>query len=178
MATKNWVIDPTHSEIQFKIKHLMITNVTGSFKTFEGSAQSEGDDFVNAKFSFSADIDSISTDNGQRDGHLKAADFFDAAAYPTLNFVTTQFTKIGDDGAYQLQGDLTMKNVTKNIQLNVDFGGIAKDGYGNLKAGFSLNGKINRKDFGLSWSALTEGGGLMLGEDVKILGEIQLVQQA
>ena len=177
MAAKNWVIDPTHSEIQFKIKHLMITNVTGSFNLFQASVETEGEDFNKAKVSFSADIDSVSTGNEQRDGHLKSADFFDAATYPKLTFVATKFETVDNDGSYELYGDLTIKEITKQVKLDVEFGGVVKDPYGNVKAGFSINGKINRKDFGLTWSAVTEAGGIVVSDDVRIACEIQLIEQ-
>jgi polyisoprenoid-binding protein YceI len=177
MATKNWVIDPTHSEVQFKIKHLMITNVTGSFNLFQATVETEDEDFSKAKISFNADIDSISTGNEQRDGHLKSADFFDAANFPKLSFVATKYENVDNDGSYELLGDLTIKDITKPIRLSVEFGGVVKDPYGNTKAGFSINGKINRKDFGLTWSAVTEAGGIVVSDDVRIVCEIQLIEQ-
>ena len=177
MATKNWVIDPSHSEIQFKIKHLMITNVTGSFNIFQASVQTEEEDFMKAKASFTADVVSISTGNEQRDGHLKSAEFFDAATYPQVKFAATKYENVDNDGSYELYGDLTIKDITKNIKLDVEFGGVVKDGYGNTKAGFSINGKINRKDFGLTWSAITEAGGIVVSDDVKITCEVQLIEQ-
>jgi polyisoprenoid-binding protein YceI len=176
MATTKWALDPTHSEIHFKVKHLMITTVTGSFKSFTAAAETETEDFSNASISFSADTASVDTGNEQRDGHLKSADFFDAEKFPTLSFVSTSYTKSGDD--YALTGDLTIKDVTKSVTLAVEFGGVAKDPWGNTKAGFTLSGKINRKDFGLSWNAATETGGVLVSEEVKLLAEIQLVQQA
>lgn len=177
MATKNWVIDPSHSEIQFKIKHLMITNVTGSFNIFQVSVQTEEEDFMKAKVSFTADVGSISTGNEQRDGHLKSAEFFDAATYPQVKFAATKYENVDNDGSYELYGDLTIRDITKNIKLDVEFGGVVKDGYGNTKAGFSINGKINRKDFGLTWSAITEAGGIVVSDDVKITCEVQLIEQ-
>jgi polyisoprenoid-binding protein YceI len=177
MSTTKWNLDPTHSEIGFKIKHLMITNVSGSFAKFTAEADTNGDDFTTAAISFSANIDSISTNNEQRDGHLKSPDFFDAATYPTLSFKSSKLEKSSEE-EYTLHGDLTIRDVTKPVSLAVDFGGIATDPYGNVKAGFSLNGKINRKDFGLTWNAPTETGGLLVSEDVKINAEIQLVKQA
>ncbi len=176
MATKKWVIDPMHSEIRFKIKHLMISNVTGSFNSFEGSAETEENDFMTAKISFSAEINSIDTGNEQRDAHLKAGDFFDTEQFSKLTFTSTK-TEKGSDDEFSLYGDLTVKGITKNIMLTAETGGIAKDSYGNTKAGFTVSGKINRKDFGLTWSALTETGGLMLGDDVKIDCEVQLTEQ-
>ena len=177
MATKNWVIDPSHSEVQFKIKHLMITNVTGSFNIFQISVQTEEEDFMKAKVSFTADVVSISTGNEQRDAHLKSAEFFDAATYPQVKFAATKYENVDNDGSYELYGDLTIRDITKNIKLDVEFGGVVKDGYGNTKAGFSINGKINRKDFGLTWSAITEAGGIVVSDDVKIACEIQLIEQ-
>lgn len=178
MATRSWAIDPTHSEVHFKIKHLMITNVTGSFNIFQASVTTEDEDFSTAKISFTADVDSIDTGNEQRDGHLKSADFFDGEKYPQIKFVATKATSVDNDGSYDLFGDLTIKDVTKNIKLSVEFGGVVKDAYGNTKAGFTINGKINRKDFGLTWSAVTEAGGVVVSDEVRIISEIQLIEQA
>ena len=177
MATKKWVIDPTHSEVQFKIKHLMITNVTGSFDTFQAEVETEEEDFMKAKVSFTANVDSISTGNEQRDGHLKSADFFDTATYPKIAFTATKFENVDNDGSFELYGDLTMHGVTKNIKLDVEFGGVVKDPYGNTKAGFTINGKIKRKDFGLNWDAVTEAGGIVVSDEVRIACEIQLIEQ-
>jgi polyisoprenoid-binding protein YceI len=176
MATTKWALDPTHSEIHFKVKHLMITTVTGSFNKFTAAAETESEDFSNASISFSAETASVDTGNEQRDGHLVSADFFDAEKFPTLSFVSTEYKKDGDD--YTLTGNLTIKDVTKPVTLSVEFGGVAKDPWGNTKAGFTLSGKINRKEFGLTWNAATETGGVLVSEDVKLLAEIQLVQQA
>ena len=177
MATKKWVVDPTHSEIQFKVKHLMITNVSGSFDKFDVSAETEDEDFMKAKISFSAEVDSISTGNEQRDGHLKGADFFDAANHPQITFVATKYENVDNDGSYELYGDLTIRGTTKNVKLDVEFGGVVKDAYGNTKAGFTINGKIKRKEYGLHWDAVTEAGGIMLSDEVRIICEIQLIEQ-
>ena len=155
----------------------MITYVTGSFDIFQVSAETEDEDFMKAKVSFTADIDSISTGNEQRDSHLKSADFFNAATYPKLKFVATKIENVDNDGSYELYGDLTIKDITKNIKLEDEFGGIVKDVYGNIKAGFSINGKINRKDFDLTWDAVTEAGGVVVSDDVKIACEVQLIEQ-
>ena len=155
----------------------MITNVTGSFNIFQVSVQTEEEDFMKAKVSFTADVVSISTGNEQRDGHLKSAEFFDAATYPQVKFAATKYENVDNDGSYELYGDLTIRDITKNIKLDVEFGGVVKDGYGNTKAGFSINGKINRKDFGLTWSAITEAGGIVVSDDVKITCEVQLIEQ-
>ncbi len=177
MATK-WIVDPTHSEVQFKIKHLVISTVTGSFNKFEGHAITPEDkEFENADINFTIDVESIYTNQAQRDEHLRTGDFFEAATYPTITFHSTSFKKKKDDN-YTLAGDLTLKGVTKPVELDVEFGGAAKDPYGNLKAGFEVTGKINRKEFGLTYNAITETGGLALGEDVKLIANLQLAKQA
>ena len=178
MSTKKWVIDPMHSEIRFKIKHLMISNVTGSFNSFEGSAETEENNFMNAKISFSAAINSIDTGNEQRDGHLKGEDFFDAAKYPKLSFLSTSFSKTDGDNGYELTGDLTIKGVTKPVILAVEYGGTMTDFYGQFKAGFDISGKISRSEFGLTWSAVTEAGGVVVSDDVKLNLSIQMIKQA
>ncbi len=176
MVTTLWAIDPTHSELQFKVKHLMITTVTGSFTKFSGTAQTDGNEFQNAAINFTAEIGSISTNNEQRDTHLKSADFFDAALYPELTFVSTAMTK-EVDGTYKLEGNLTMHGITKSIVLNVEEAGIQKDPWGNVKAGFELSGKLSRKDFGLTWNAPTEAGGVLVSDEVKLLASVQLAVQ-
>lgn len=176
MATTNWVLDPTHSELQFKVKHLMITTVTGSLNVLSASLSSESDDFQNAQVKFEAETSSIDTGNNDRDNHLKSGDFFNADEFPKVSFESTSLTKDGDD--YTLQGNLTIKDVTKPVKLAVEFGGIATDPWGNTKAGFTISGKINRTDFGLTWNAALETGGVMVSEEVKILGELQFVKQA
>lgn len=177
MSTTKWALDPTHSEVTFKIKHMMISNVTGNFTNFNVAAETEADDFSKSNISFTADVNSINTNNAQRDGHLKSPDFFDTGKYPQLKFESNKLEKKSDE-EYALHGNLTIRDVTKPVSLKVDFGGIAKDPYGNIKAGFTLEGKINRKDFGLTWNAATEAGGIMVGEDLKVQAEIQLVKQA
>lgn len=176
MAQTNWVLDPTHSEIQFKVKHLMITTVTGYFKSFEAKATTEGDDFSTANISFSADINSLDTNQEQRDGHLKSADFFDAENHPKMTFENGKLEGSGDE--YTLTGDLTIRGTTKQAKLKAEFGGIAVDGYGQTKAGFTLSGKISRKEFGLVWDMVTEAGSVVVSDDVRINAEIQLTKQA
>jgi polyisoprenoid-binding protein YceI len=170
-----WGIDVTHSEVQFKVKHLVISTVTGSFKKFGGEVTSEGEDFNNAAVNFTIDVNSIDTNQPDRDAHLKSEDFFAAAQYPSITF-SKGFLKKASDENYKLMGNLTVRDVTKAVELDVEFGGIVKDPWGNIKAGFELNGKINRKDFGLSWSALTEAGGMVVGEDVKLHLNIELAK--
>ena len=174
--TKVWTLDPTHSEIQFKVRHLMVSNVTGKFNSFEGKVETVGDDFSNASVSFSADIDSITTGNEQRDGHLKSADFFDAENHPKMTFQSTDVKKISDD-EYEIKGDLTIRGVTKPVTLKAEYGGQMGDFYGNTKAGFELTGTIKRKEFGLSWDAVTEAGGVVVSDDVKLLLNVQVARQ-
>lgn len=177
MATTKWAVDPTHSEVEFKVKHLMFTNVSGNFNIFTVHAETSDDDFNNAKVDFSAEVASVNTNNEQRDEHLRGTDFFDAAQFPTITFTATKYIAVDNDGSYELTGDLTLHGVTKSITLSVEFGGVIKDPWGNIKAGFTINGKINRKDFGLSWNAALETGGVMVSEDVRINCEIQLIKQ-
>jgi polyisoprenoid-binding protein YceI len=175
MASTKWILDPTHAEIQFKIRHLMITNVTGSFGKFTAEVVTTDDNFDGSKISFSAETDSITTNNEQRDGHLKSVDFFESSKYPTLLFVSTKFEKISGE-EYALYGDLTFHGVTKNIRLIVEHGGVIKDPWGNTRTGFTVDGKINRKDFGLVWNAATEAGGVVVGEDVKLHASVEFVK--
>lgn len=172
-----WGIDPTHSKVSFKVKHLMISNVLGNFKQFEGLVTTDGDDFSTAEINFSLNADSIDTEIADRDAHLKSADFFDAENYPKIAFSGNGMKDLGDE-MYELIGDLTIKGVTKQVTLTVEYGGIMTDPWGNVKAGFSINGKINRKDFGLNWNAALEAGGVLVGEEVKISGDIELAKVA
>lgn len=172
-AISKWSIDPTHSEIHFKVKHLMINTVTGSFKKFEGSVEGNKEDFSDAKISFTADINSIDTGVEYRDTHVKGPEFFDAEKYPQLKFESTAFEKI-DDTIYLLKGNITIREVTQPIQLDVEYGGKATDFYGNTKAGFEISGKLKRKEFGLTWDGITEKGGIALSDEVKLGLNVQL----
>lgn len=177
MSTTKWSLDPTHSEIQFKIKHLMISTVTGSFNKFNGTVTTHGEDFSTANIEFSADVDSISTNNEQRDAHLKNGDFFDTANHPQLIFKSEKLEKT-DDETYKVYGTLNMRGVTNKVVLNAEFGGITVDPWGNTRVGFEVTGKINRYDYGISFGAVTETGGLLLGDEVKIFSNVELVKQA
>ncbi|MBX7243834.1 MAG: YceI family protein [Bacteroidia bacterium] len=174
-ATK-WVHDPMHSEVLFKAKHLVISTVTGKFREFTAEIESSGEDFSNAKASFTAEINSIDTNMEQRDNHLKSDDFFNAEQYPTLSFVSTSFVKKSED-EYEMTGDMTIRDVTKPVTLRVEYGGTMVDFYGNTKAGFEITGKINRKEFGLNWSAVTEAGGIVVGDEIKLVLNIQMAAQ-
>jgi polyisoprenoid-binding protein YceI len=172
-----WVLDPTHSEVHFKVKHLVISTVTGTFKVFNGSFETESEDFSNADIEFSMEAGSIDTNQEQRDAHLRSADFFDAEKYPAITFKSTSFEKEDDDD-YKLTGDLTIKGVTKPVSLDVELGGVATDPYGNEKAGFEITGKISRKEFDLTWSAVTEAGAIVVGDEIKLNINLQFVKQA
>ena len=172
-----WALDPAHSEIGFKVKHMMIANVSGSFEKFDLDVETEDRDFSTGSITFTADVNSISTGNKDRDNHLMSADFFDAANHPQLKLVSTELEKTGDD-TFIFLGHLTIRNVTKPVRFDVVFGGVGKDPWGNEKAGFTVSGKINRTDFQLNWNAALEAGGVLVGEEVKLYGELQLVRQA
>ncbi|HEV3223291.1 MAG TPA: YceI family protein [Puia sp.] len=176
MANTKWIIDPTHSEIQFKIRHLMIANVTGSFGKFSAEIETTDQDFSSSKINFTADVDSISTNNEQRDGHLKSTDFFDTVKNPTLTFISTKLDKVSGE-EYTLYGNLTMHGVTKPVKLNVEHGGVITDPWGQTRTGFTIEGKINRKEFGLEWNSPTEAGGFVLGEEVKLHANAEFVKQ-
>ncbi|MCB0373027.1 MAG: YceI family protein [Muricauda sp.] len=173
MSNTIWKLDPTHSELTFKVKHLMISNVKGEFTKF--NATIVGDSLENSKITANVDAASVFTNNTDRDGHLKSADFFEAETYPSLKFESTSITK-DDEGEYTLIGELTIKGTTKTVELDVEFGGFMTDPYGNEKAGYSIEGKINRKDFGLNWNAALETGGVLVSDEVKIAAEVQFVK--
>lgn len=177
MSQTKWAIDTAHSEITFKVKHLMISTVTGHFNAFNLEVETDNDDFSSAKkIEFTADVDSIDTNNEQRNAHLRSADFFNTEAHPQIKFSGTHYEANGDEA--NLSGDLTIAGITKPIKLNVDFGGLAKDPWGGERAGFTVTGKISRKEFGLTYNAATEAGGVVVGDEIKINAEIQLVKQA
>lgn len=177
METTKWVLDPTHSELGFKIKHLMITNISGSFKNFQAEVETKDIDFSTAQIILTAEMESISTNNEQRDAHLRNADFFEVEKYPKLKFRSTKIEKTDSD-TFALYGELTLKGITKPVKLHVEYNGVAKDPWGGERAGFVIAGKINRSDWGVNFSGVLETGGVMLGEEVRISSEIQLVKQA
>jgi len=171
-----WVLDATHSEVQFKVKHLMISTVTGQFNKFEGSIETEGDDFTTARATFSADVNSISTNNEQRDAHLRNPDFFDADNHPQLTFESDKVEQT-DDENYKVHGTFTIRGVAKEGILNAEFGGIVPDPWGNTRVGFSVTGKIKRKDFGVSFGLLSDATSAMLSDEVKLFINAQFVKQ-
>lgn len=177
MKKQTWKIDNMHSEVLFKVKHLMLTTVTGYFRKFDLEVESDSEDFrSSSRIDFTADVHSIDTNNEQRDGHLKSADFFNADEYSEIRFAGRKLEGSGEE--LTLTGDLTIRGNTRPVKLNVEFGGIVVDPYGQTKAGFTVNGKISRKEFGLAWNALTEAGGVVVGDEVKIHAEVQLIKQA
>lgn len=174
--TTKWVIDKSHSKVQFDVAHLVISEVTGQFKSFDGSVLSDKPDFSDAKIEVNIDVNSINTDDEKRDGHLKSPDFFDANKYPKITFKSKSLKKVNNN-LYKLTGDLTMHGVTKEVVLDVQFNGIKNDPWGNTKAGFKVTGKINRNDFGLKYNAPLEGGGVLIGEEVNITCNVELLKQ-
>ena len=176
MSLTKWSFDPIHTEITFKVKHLMITTVTGYFKQYTLELETEGDDFSSArKIEFSADINSIETNNEQRNAHLRSADFFNVEQNPKLHFSGTKYEVKGDEGI--LYGNLTIAGITKPLTLNVEFGGLVKDPWGGERAGFTIKGKLSRKEFGMRYNAALEAGGVVVGDEVKINADIELVKQ-
>ena len=165
-----WNIDTAHSEIGFKVKHMMISTVTGHFEDYSATVETNGDDFTNAEFSFSAKTSSINTKNKDRDTHLRSDDFFNAEEFPEMTFESTSF--VGDS----MTGILTIRDVSKEIELDVDFNGIAVDPYGQTKAGFEISGIINRKDFNLTWGAVTEAGSVVVADKVRLVIDLQFVK--
>jgi polyisoprenoid-binding protein YceI len=170
-----WTLDPAHSELAFKVKHLMISNIKGVFKKF--TAEIEGEDFTSSQAKVTIDASSVFTNDEGRDGHLKGAEFFDVENHKEISFFSTSFQHVGEDN-YKLTGVLTMKGVSKPVILDVEFGGINKDPWGNEKAGFSVSGKINRKEWGLNWNAALEAGGVLVSDEVRINAELQFVKQS
>lgn len=169
--SNKWLIDPTHSEVSFKVKHMMISTVTGHFEKFDATIDSDDDTFKNASFTVDVEIDSINTKNKDRDEHLKSEDFFNTVSFPKMTFVSKSF-----DGN-KLVGDLTLREITKEVELDVDFNGIAVDPYGQTKAGFEMKGAINRKEFDLTWSTVTEAGKIVVSDQVKLVIDAQFIKQ-
>lgn len=175
MEKATWKADPSHSEVTFKVKHMMITNVTGIMSDYDITAVSDDEHFLDAEITFRGKATSISTGSQQRDEHLRSAEFFDVEKNPEITFKSTSFKQAGE--SYILKGDLTIRGVTKPISLDVEFNGMQKDPWGQIKAGFSVSGKINRKDFGLTWNATLETGGVLVSDDVRVACEIQMIKQ-
>jgi polyisoprenoid-binding protein YceI len=179
MSKINWGMDPAHSEIGFKVRHLMISNVKGTFSKYKAQIETGADeDFTKAKIELILDATSVSTGNDDRDKHILSGDFLDVANYPEIKFIGKRSENVDNDGSYELYGDLTIRSVTKEIKLDIEFGGVMKDPWGNHKAGINVNAKFNRADFGLVWNAALETGGVLVSDEVRISCEIQLVRQS
>ena len=176
MNKTKWVIDPVHSELGFKIKHLMISNVSGTFGEYEANMETVNEDLSTAQVQATIKAASVSTNNKQRDQHLQNGDFFEVEKYPAISFRSTKVEKL-DDEQYIVYGDLTLKGITKPVKLNVEYSGVTKDPWGGQRAGFTITGKIIRSEFGLSFNSVLETGGLALSDEVKIHGDLQLVKQ-
>jgi len=172
-TAKTWNVDKMHSAVKFAVSHLVISEVDGSFKIFDGSMVAAKEDFSDAKINFTVDVNSINTDNTNRDGHLKSDDFFNAEKYPNMTFVSTSFKK-KSGSKYELTGNLTIRDVTKKVTFAVKYGGTTKDPYGNTKAGFKATGSINRLAYGLKWNNLTEAGGAVVGADVDLTVNLEM----
>ena len=171
-----WAADPSHSSVKFTVAHLMVSEVEGRFKTFDGTMEASSPDFTDAKISYTADVASISTDNDMRDKHLKSDDFFNAEKFPKMNFTSTSFRKQKGNN-YELEGNLTIRDVTKKVKFAVTYGGTVVDPYGNTKAGFKASAKISRKEYKLLWNALTEAGGAVVGDQVNIILNLEFAKQ-
>ena len=176
MSKSVWSLDPTHSELGFKVKHMMFTNVSGKFNQFAVALENANDDFSTSQIEFSADIATIDTGNPDRDNHLRSGDFFDAEKFPAMVFKSVSVKADGPQN-FKVTGDLTIRDITKPVVLDVEYSGMMKDPWGNTKIGVAVETKINRKDFGLTWNAALETGGVLVGEDVKIHCELQFVKQ-
>ena len=176
-ALTRWQIDQSHSNVKFAVTHMVVSEVEGAFKKFDGTIEYAESNLSDAKVSFTVDVNSVDTDNEKRDGHLKSDDFFNAEQFPKMTFKSTKIEKSGDD-EYKLTGDLTIRDVTKSVELKVEYNGSTKDPWGQERMGFEVSGKINRKEYGLKWSAVTEAGGLVVADDVKLAMNVEMVKQA
>lgn len=174
-AQTTWMIDNSHSQVMFTVSHLVISEVTGSFKGFTGTISATKPDFTDAKIEFNVDVNTVNTDNEMRDNHLKGDDFFNAGKYPKMTFKGTGLKKVSGN-KYTLSGELTIRDVTKPITLDVTYFGTTNDPWGNTKAGFKIKGKINRFDYNLKWNTLTEAGGAVVGEEVEIVCNLELAK--
>jgi polyisoprenoid-binding protein YceI len=173
--TTTWNIDTVHSHIAFNVRHMVVSKAKGDFKSYSATITTEGNDLTTAKIKFEAETASIDTDKPDRDGHLKSDDFFNAEKYPKLTFESGRITKI-DEHNYKMEGNLTIRDITKPITLDVEAGGIIKDPYGLERAGYHVTGKINRIEYGLKWNSTIEAGGVVLSEIVNIDCDIELTK--
>lgn len=176
MSKTIWKIDPSHSEIGFKVKHMMFTTVSGHFDNFTADVETEGENFDSATIKFTAETESINSNNADRDKHLRSADFFEPEKFPQLTFISSSMKKVSND-KYKVVGVMTIRDISKEIELDAEYSGLMKDPWGQTRAAFTLDTKINRKDFGLNWNAMLETGGVLVSDDVRILCDVQLIKQ-
>ena len=173
-GTTNWNFDPSHTQVRFNVSHLVISETEGVFRKASGTVSTTGSDFTDARISFTIDVNSIDTDNEGRDKHLKGDDFFNAEKYPQITFVSTSLKKVSGNN-YKLTGNLTIRDVTKPVVLDVVYGGTTKDPWGNTRAGFKVKGTVNRFDYNLKWNTMTEAGGAVVGENVDLVANVELI---
>jgi polyisoprenoid-binding protein YceI len=172
-AQTKWSVDKAHSQVQFSVTHLIISEVSGKFNSFDMNIETTNPDFSDVKIDFSADVNSINTENEKRDAHLKSDDFFNADKFPKMTFKASSMKKVGNN-KYKLTGDLTIRDVTKKITLDVVYNGTVKDPWGNTKAGFKISGELNRFDYNLKWNSLMEAGGAVVGKTVRLNINLEL----
>ncbi|KYD11688.1 YceI family protein [Heyndrickxia sporothermodurans] len=178
MTISKWTVDTAHSSIDFSVKHMMVSKVKGAFQQFNASVEADPTDLTTANIDFNIDVASIDTRNSDRDNHLRSADFFDVENYPTMTFKSTNITKTDDD-EYKVTGDVTLHGVTRSETFSVTFEGLAKDPMsGAEKVGFSATGKLKRSDYGLTWNAALETGGVLVGDEIKVAIEIEAAKEA
>lgn len=175
-AQTTWKSDNSHSNVKFTVTHLVVSEVEGYFKVYNGSISAAKPDFTDAVINFSVDVNSVNTDNENRDKHLKSDDFFNAEKFPQMNFKSVSFKKVSGN-KYALEGDLTIRDITKRVKFDVTYGGTVKDPWGNIKAGFKAKGTINRFDYNLKWNTVTEAGGAVVGKDVEVVLNLEFAQQ-
>jgi polyisoprenoid-binding protein YceI len=176
LKSQSWKIDEVHTKIRFSARHMIISEVEGEFKKFDFKMQHEGDEISNAQIEVTIEVNSLNTGSNDRDAHLRSADFFEVEKYPQMKFKSTSFEKVNDE-QYKLRGDLTIKNITKRVELDVRYGGQIKDPWGNIRAGFNVRGTVNRFDYGLKWNNLMESGGAIVGKNINIIADIEVIKE-
>ena len=176
-AQTAWTVDKSHSKVGFSVSHLVITDVEGFFKDYEAQIKTDGDDFSKTQIDFNIKTSSIFTDNNDRDNHLRSDDFFNSEKFPQMAFKGKSMKKVSDK-KYKLVGDLTIRDVTKQVELDVKYNGTVKDPWGNTKAGFKVTGEIDRFDYNLKWNKAIEAGSLVVGKEVELVIDLQLVKKS
>jgi polyisoprenoid-binding protein YceI len=177
LSITKWKVDPAHSTIEFSVRHMMVAKVKGAFKEFTANIEADPADLTTANIEFNIDVASVDTRNNDRDNHLRSADFFDVEKHPNLTFKSTKITKTGE-GEYEVTGDVTIKDTTRSETFNVSYEGHGKDPWGNEVAGFAVEGKVDRTNYGLTWNAALETGGVLVGDQIKISIDIEAQKQS